>query len=135
MRASLRRGIVQSHRSGVLWSAYTVRSDEYCPNCDNHFVLDAVTPKASLQVEGEDVRVDARYTKATKANNKLHPTYGSQDAQRRSGARRRGKINIQREGRGRSAGLSGLRHEECPYKHIYHIIDALKTAGRSRHTA
>lgn len=36
-------------------------SDEYCPNCDNHFVLEAVTPKASLQVEGEDVRVDARY--------------------------------------------------------------------------
>lgn len=36
-------------------------SDEYCPHCDNHFVLDAVTPKASLQVEGEDVRKDARY--------------------------------------------------------------------------
>ncbi|KAF2106575.1 hypothetical protein BDV96DRAFT_617282 [Lophiotrema nucula] len=38
-------------------------SDEYCPHCDNHFVLDAVTPKASLQVEGEDVRVDARMLK------------------------------------------------------------------------
>lgn len=35
-------------------------SDEYCPHCDNHFVLEAVTPKASLQVEGEDVRRDAR---------------------------------------------------------------------------
>lgn len=38
-----------------------VASDEYCPHCDNHFVIDALTPKASLQVEGEDVRKDARY--------------------------------------------------------------------------
>jgi len=36
-------------------------SDEYCPHCDNHFVIDAKEPKAMLQVEGEDVRVDARY--------------------------------------------------------------------------
>lgn len=35
-------------------------SDEYCPHCDNHFVLDAQVPKPVLQVEGEDVRVDAR---------------------------------------------------------------------------
>lgn len=37
-------------------------SDEYCPHCDNHFVIDALTPKPSLQVEGEDVRKDSRYT-------------------------------------------------------------------------
>jgi hypothetical protein len=36
-------------------------SDEYCPNCDNHFVIDAITPKAALKVESEDTRVDARY--------------------------------------------------------------------------
>ena len=36
-------------------------SDEYCPHCDNHFVLDAKTPKASIQVEGEDARIDSRY--------------------------------------------------------------------------
>jgi hypothetical protein len=36
-------------------------SDEYCPHCDNHFVIDAVTPKAALQVEGDDARVDSRY--------------------------------------------------------------------------
>lgn len=36
-------------------------SDEYCPHCDNHFVLDALTPKAELRVEGEDARKDARY--------------------------------------------------------------------------
>lgn len=35
-------------------------SDEYCPHCDNHFVIDAKTPQASLQVEGDDVRMDAR---------------------------------------------------------------------------
>ena len=37
------------------------RSDEYCPNCDNHFVLDAITPKAALKIESEDTRIDARY--------------------------------------------------------------------------
>ena len=40
-----------------------VSSDEYCPHCDNHFVLNALTPKPSLQVEGEDVRIDARMLK------------------------------------------------------------------------
>lgn len=35
-------------------------SDEYCPHCDNHYVLEALTPKPTLQVEGEDVRIDAR---------------------------------------------------------------------------
>lgn len=38
-------------------------SDEYCPHCDNHFVLEAKTPAPSLEVEGEDVRVDARMLK------------------------------------------------------------------------
>ncbi|GAB1218210.1 hypothetical protein ATERTT37_007463 [Aspergillus terreus] len=38
-------------------------SDEYCPHCDNHFVIDAVTPKPALQVEGEDARIDARMLK------------------------------------------------------------------------
>lgn len=37
-------------------------ADEYCPHCDNHFVIDALTPKARLEVEGEDVRIDARYS-------------------------------------------------------------------------
>lgn len=35
-------------------------SDEYCPHCDNHYVLEAKTPQARLEVEGEDVRKDAR---------------------------------------------------------------------------
>lgn len=38
-------------------------SDEYCPHCDNHFVLDAVTPRARLEVESEDMRVDSRMLK------------------------------------------------------------------------
>lgn len=36
-------------------------SDEYCPHCDNHFVIDAKTPEARLEVEGDDVRIDSRY--------------------------------------------------------------------------
>ena len=35
-------------------------SDEFCPHCDNHFVIEALEPKARLEVEGEDVRRDAR---------------------------------------------------------------------------
>lgn len=35
-------------------------SDEYCPHCDNHFVLEAKTPKPILKFEGEDARVDNR---------------------------------------------------------------------------
>ena len=38
-------------------------SDEYCPHCDNHFLIEALEPKARLEVEGEDVRVDARMLK------------------------------------------------------------------------
>jgi len=38
-------------------------ADEYCPHCDNHFILDAITPKAAISVEGEDARVDNRMLK------------------------------------------------------------------------
>ncbi|EFW98971.1 zinc finger protein [Grosmannia clavigera kw1407] len=38
-------------------------SDEYCPHCDNHYVLDAITPKAAITVEGGDVRIDNRMIK------------------------------------------------------------------------
>ncbi|CAO3652854.1 unnamed protein product [Cunninghamella echinulata] len=30
--------------------------DEYCPHCDNHYVLDAVTPEASLGIETENFK-------------------------------------------------------------------------------
>ncbi|KIW42844.1 uncharacterized protein PV06_06352 [Exophiala oligosperma] len=38
-------------------------SDEYCPNCDNHFVIDAKTPQAALKIESDDTRMDARMLK------------------------------------------------------------------------
>ena len=36
-------------------------SDEYCPHCDNHFLIEAVEPKARLEVEGDDVRIDSKH--------------------------------------------------------------------------
>lgn len=45
-------------------------SDEYCPHCDNHFVLDAKTPQAALQVESEDTRVDNRMIKDDRVRQK-----------------------------------------------------------------
>lgn len=38
-------------------------SDEFCPFCDNHFVIEAKEPKPRLEVEGDDVRKDARMIK------------------------------------------------------------------------
>lgn len=38
-------------------------SDEYCPHCDNHYVIEAKTPQAVVGVEGEDARKDARMIK------------------------------------------------------------------------
>lgn len=35
-------------------------ADEYCPHCDNHFVLEALIPKPALSIEAEDARVDSR---------------------------------------------------------------------------
>ena len=55
---SLKRGSNSSY--GSLCVANTSSSDEYCPHCDNHFVLDAITPQPGVKVEGEDARIDAR---------------------------------------------------------------------------
>lgn len=38
-------------------------SDEYCPHCDNHFIIEAKTPKPALAIEGEDARKDNRMLK------------------------------------------------------------------------
>ena len=38
-------------------------SDEYCPHCDNHFIIEAKIPKQALTIESEDVRVDNRMIK------------------------------------------------------------------------
>ncbi|KAJ3186232.1 hypothetical protein HDU85_007672 [Gaertneriomyces sp. JEL0708] len=31
--------------------------DEYCPNCDNHYMLEAKTPQMGIGVEGDDPRM------------------------------------------------------------------------------
>ncbi|RYP71721.1 hypothetical protein DL771_004672 [Monosporascus sp. 5C6A] len=38
-------------------------ADEYCPHCDNHFVIDAAIPKPALTVEGDDARVNNKMIK------------------------------------------------------------------------
>ena len=43
-----------------MYTGSNCESDEYCPHCDNHFVLDAKTPQAALKVESGDTRIDAR---------------------------------------------------------------------------
>jgi len=35
-------------------------ADEYCPHCDNHYVIEAKTPQKAIGVEGEDARMDNR---------------------------------------------------------------------------
>lgn len=45
----------------LFYSDKNLSSDEYCPHCDNHFIIEAVTPKPALRVEGEDARMDSRY--------------------------------------------------------------------------
>ncbi|KAJ3297318.1 hypothetical protein HK104_000645 [Borealophlyctis nickersoniae] len=32
--------------------------DEYCPHCDNHYVIDAKTPAMAIGVEGDDPRLN-----------------------------------------------------------------------------
>ncbi|KAG5438798.1 hypothetical protein PCANB_002518 [Pneumocystis canis] len=38
-------------------------SDEYCPHCDNHFIINAITPQPALTIETEDIRKDSRVIK------------------------------------------------------------------------
>jgi DNA-directed RNA polymerase subunit RPC12/RpoP len=45
-------------------------ADEYCPHCDNKYVIQAVEPKMKLEVEGEDVRVDARMLRDERVRSK-----------------------------------------------------------------
>ncbi|AEO69456.1 uncharacterized protein THITE_2146429 [Thermothielavioides terrestris NRRL 8126] len=59
-------------------------ADEYCPHCDNHFVIEAVTPKAAIGVEGDDVRVDNRMLKDDRVAGKGGP----------GGGRAQGKLTV-----------------------------------------
>ncbi|EOR00477.1 hypothetical protein E3P92_03486 [Wallemia ichthyophaga] len=56
-------------------------SDEYCPHCDNHFVIDAKTPEAALMVEGEDARVDNRIIKDERAKIDPERTINARNAE------------------------------------------------------
>ncbi|KAF4338593.1 zinc finger protein [Fusarium beomiforme] len=38
-------------------------ADEFCPHCDNHFVIEAKTPQAALSIESDDVRMDNKMLK------------------------------------------------------------------------
>ncbi|PVU97005.1 hypothetical protein BB561_000832 [Smittium simulii] len=61
-------------------------SDEYCPHCDNHFVIEAKTPKMALGVEGDDIRVDNRMAKDFRIKNAAQRTvFNSNDLDFRLG--------------------------------------------------
>ena len=61
-------------------------SDEYCPHCDNHFVIDAKIPKPSLNVESEDIRLDARMLKDNRMRGQTKPFgFNAEDAADRLG--------------------------------------------------
>ncbi|KAL2359309.1 hypothetical protein RJZ56_007842 [Blastomyces dermatitidis] len=61
-------------------------SDEYCPHCDNHFVLEALTPKPALKIEGEDARVDSRMLKDERVRQEEERTiFNVKDAPNRLG--------------------------------------------------
>ncbi|KAI8098909.1 uncharacterized protein BX664DRAFT_288701 [Halteromyces radiatus] len=47
--------------------------DEYCPHCDNHYVLDALTPEAKLGIETGDLRQDARVIKDARTKLRQDP--------------------------------------------------------------
>ncbi|KAI9166750.1 hypothetical protein HJFPF1_02864 [Paramyrothecium foliicola] len=46
-------------------------SDEYCPHCDNHFVIDAKTPNAALSIESDDVRMNSKMLKDERVKNDM----------------------------------------------------------------
>lgn len=49
-------------------------ADEYCPHCDNHFIIEAKTPTPALKIEGEDARVDNRMLKDDRVKGALSKT-------------------------------------------------------------
>ncbi|KAG5455645.1 MAG: hypothetical protein BJ554DRAFT_4861 [Olpidium bornovanus] len=66
----VQEGFPERHEVSVFGSAGLERererveelddSDEYCPHCDNQYVIEAKTPQLGIGVEGEDARKDAR---------------------------------------------------------------------------
>jgi len=94
-------------------------ADEFCPHCDNHFVLDAIEPKARLEVEGDDARIDSRYSSMAQHIIPLD-TETLQDDQRRTGTARRSEDDIRRQGRCAPARIRGsivYHHGSASYLH------------------
>lgn len=60
-------------------------SDEYCPHCDNHYVIEAKTPQAVIGFEGEDTRIDARLLKDDRVKMDASRSLFSQDTSERLG--------------------------------------------------
>jgi len=60
-------------------------SDEYCPHCDNHYVVEAREPQAVLGVEGEDARIDARMLKDDRVKEDAKRSFFNQDFSDRIG--------------------------------------------------
>lgn len=61
-------------------------SDEYCPHCDNHFVIDALEPQQALKIEGEDPRKDARMLRDERVRQEDQKTiFNVHDAENRLG--------------------------------------------------
>jgi len=60
-------------------------SDEYCPHCDNHYVVEAREPQAVLGVEGEDARIDARMLKDDRVKEDAKRSFFDQDFSDRIG--------------------------------------------------
>ncbi|OLY85639.1 hypothetical protein AYI68_g174 [Smittium mucronatum] len=61
-------------------------ADEYCPFCDNHYVIEAKIPKMGLGVEGEDLRIDNRFAKDDRIKeSKLRSIFNPSDLDYRLG--------------------------------------------------
>ncbi|KAJ1975325.1 hypothetical protein H4R34_004380 [Dimargaris verticillata] len=48
-------------------------SDEYCPHCDNHYVVDAKIPQMALGVEGGDPRLEGKFLKDERTKHHQDP--------------------------------------------------------------
>jgi len=60
-------------------------TDEYCPHCDNHYVIAAMIPEAILGIEGEDARIDSRLNKDDREQQKPDRSIFNQDHSSRMG--------------------------------------------------
>jgi hypothetical protein len=102
-------------------------SDEYCPHCDNHFVLDAKVAKPRLEVEGEDARIDSRYARAFYSMGcKLTQV---QNDQRRSHPAGRVADHLRRQGGTQQAGLS----KRAPNQHHHQRRDSKPKRRAEQH--